>query len=84
MLILTRKAGERVRLKLPDGSTIWVTFLESKNGNYHGEIRLGIEADRDVEIRREELIRPDDDTEARHGKVSATRPMARGDGVSPR
>jgi carbon storage regulator len=47
MLVLTRRVGERVVI----GETIVMTVVEV-NG---GRVRLGIEAPRDVPIRREEL-----------------------------
>jgi sRNA-binding carbon storage regulator CsrA len=67
MLMLTRLHGQRVRITTPEGVVIWVTFagIDPERGR---RVRLGIEAPKDVEILREEVI----------GK----RPKAsRGDGV---
>ena len=51
MLVLRRKKGERVRLRV--GATdVWVTVTYCHNG----VVRLGFEAIPDVEISREELL----------------------------
>lgn len=47
MLILTRKVGE----KLIIGDDIVVTILGEKSG----QIRIGIDAPRDIEVHREEV-----------------------------
>ena len=47
MLVLTRKAGERIRI----GEDILVTVLEMTKGS----VRLGIEAPRQVSIYRHEV-----------------------------
>src|SRR5947209_6739801 len=47
MLVLTRKAGQRLMV----GEDIVVTVLSVRNG----QVRIGIEAPRSVSIRREEL-----------------------------
>lgn len=49
MLILTRRIGESLKI----GDDIKVTVLDSKGK----QIRLGIEAPRDVEVHREEVYR---------------------------
>lgn len=54
MLILSRKTGERVRIKLPDGQIIWVTVAEVDR--HASKIRLGFEGARDIEFKREEII----------------------------
>ena len=51
MLVLRRKAGERVRVRF--GATdVWVTVTYCRDG----VVRLGFEAPPDVEISREELL----------------------------
>ncbi|QDV35580.1 carbon storage regulator [Tautonia plasticadhaerens] len=47
MLVLTRKLGERI--VIGDGIVVTVVKLE------HGQVRLGIEAPREVPIFREEI-----------------------------
>ena len=47
MLVLTRKVGEQIRI----GEDILVTVLDMKKGN----VRLGIEAPRQVPIHRHEV-----------------------------
>ena len=53
MLTLSRKAGERVLLTLPDGQEIWVSVVTVKP---NGSVRLGFDAPPDVDIKREELL----------------------------
>lgn len=48
MLILSRKSGERIRI----GDNITVTLIENRGHS----VRLGIDAPREVEILRTELI----------------------------
>ena len=58
MLVLTRKAGERLVLRHADGTEIVVTVVEIDR-NYR--VRLGIDAPRDlVEVSRDEApaLRP--------------------------
>ena len=52
MLVLTRKKGDKVRLRLPDGTTVWVVLVESRGGR----VRLGFDAPREAEISRGELL----------------------------
>lgn len=47
MLVLTRKSGERLRI----GHDITITIIEITSG----QVRLGIEAPRDVGVHREEI-----------------------------
>jgi carbon storage regulator CsrA len=54
MLTLSRKAGERVLLTLPDGQEIWVSVVTVKA---NGSVRLGFDAPPDVDIYREDLAR---------------------------
>jgi carbon storage regulator len=49
-LVLMRKAGERIRI----ADDIWVTVIKIRSG----DVKLGIEAPRDVNIVREELLPP--------------------------
>ena len=58
MLILTRRVGESLMI----GDDVVITVLASK-GN---QIRIGIDAPRDVEVHREEIY------ELIHGKKSET------------
>ncbi len=48
MLVLSRKEGERIKI----GADIWITVVQIDRG----KIRLGIEAPRDNDITREELL----------------------------
>lgn len=52
MLMIGRRAGERVRITVGD-VTVWVTFTESRSRN---NVRLGFEAPPGVEILREEVV----------------------------
>ena len=56
MLVLTRRIGERVRI----GEDVWITIVAVEGRR----VRLGLAAPPDVEIRREELVRVDDQEEA--------------------
>jgi carbon storage regulator len=47
MLILTRRPGETIRI----GTDIEVTVI----GIYHGQVRIGITAPKDVVVDREEI-----------------------------
>ena len=51
MLVLTRRIGETLIIELADGQEIRVT-VTSLNGS---QVRLGTEAPREIDIRREEL-----------------------------
>jgi len=62
MLVLERKAGERILLGLPDGRMITVAFLKMRSGSG----RIGVQAPDDVLILREELA-DDDAREAARG-----------------
>ena len=52
MLVLTRKVDESLTLTLPDGSVIVITLTEVRGDN----VRIGIDAPRDVTVLRSELI----------------------------
>lgn len=51
MLVLTRRAGERIRLLLPNGDEIEVTVISG------GPCRLSITAPGDVETERTQLTK---------------------------
>ena len=50
MLVLTRRDGETIRLRLPNGDEIEVTLISG------GTCRIGITAPGDVEIARTEIV----------------------------
>lgn len=52
MLALTRRIGESVILTLPDGRRVEVTITDKSAG----QVRLGIEAPKDVRIDRDEVF----------------------------
>lgn len=52
MLVLSRKAEERVVLKVPGLSDIIITIVKIEGKN---RVRIGIEADKKVVVLREEL-----------------------------
>ncbi len=52
MLILSRKVGEKVEIKLPDGRSVMV--LVSRLNDH--QVRLGFQAPRDITIMRSELV----------------------------
>lgn len=51
MLILSRKAGEKIIATLPSGQNVEFTVLGIKGGN----VRLGIAAPKNVVVDREEV-----------------------------
>ena len=53
MLVIKRRIGEKIRVKLPDGSDIWVVLVLGHTG---GTASIGIEAPRVVSIAREETL----------------------------
>lgn len=53
MLSLTRKVGQRVRLRAPDGTVVWVVLYEVESG---GKARIAFDAPPGVEVLREELL----------------------------
>lgn len=56
MLVLGRKCGERVVLRMPDGREVVVTLAETARGaDGKGKALLGFDAPADVVIYREEL-----------------------------
>ena len=52
MLVLSRHRDERIVVKLPDGRVVRITIVEIRGD----KAKVGIEADRDIEIVREELL----------------------------
>lgn len=62
MLVLSRKKNESIILTLPSGDTIRVSVVDL----YHGKVRLGFEASKEVKIFREELLKGEDDGENNH------------------
>ena len=52
MLTLSRFEGERICIRCPDGSTIWLVVREIDRSR----VRLGFDAPPDVLIDREELL----------------------------
>ena len=64
MLVLQRRAGQRVRLSLPDGSLVWITVADVRSWGT-GTVALGIEAPPGVKVLREELISRDQRSEVR-------------------
>jgi len=51
MLVLSQKPGQKIRLRIGD-VVVWVQVVDAGRG----KVRLGIEAPREVEILREELL----------------------------
>ena len=52
MLVITRRAGESLRI----GNDIKIHILENKTNRRTSQIRIGIEAPREVKILRSELV----------------------------
>lgn len=63
MLRLTRNTGERIRIRTPAGD-IWVSVETARRG----QVGLGIDAPRSMEIDREELIKDDDGNSHHEGE----------------
>ena len=57
MLVITRRAGESLRI----GNDIKIHILENKTNRRTSQIRIGIEAPREVKILRSELVREYED-----------------------
>lgn len=66
MLIISRKSGERIRVRFGD-MELWIEVIP--NQDFRGKVRLGFEAPREVEVMRQELITP----EAKGGPECPTR-----------
>lgn len=56
-LVLSRRVGEAVIISLPDGREVKVSLLDILGRR----ASVGVEAPRDVAIRRDELLPPDGD-----------------------
>ena len=59
MLVLSRKDGESIRIGIPGGPQIDITVCRTSEH----QCRLGIDAPREVEIWRSELLPPQSDSE---------------------
>lgn len=55
MLVLSLRRGDRVRLRKEGQTDIWIMRTLEDDGP--GKIRIGIDAPRDVQILREEVLR---------------------------
>ena len=53
MLVLSRHRDERIVVKLPDGRLVKITIVEIRGD----KAKVGTEADRDIAIVREELLK---------------------------
>jgi carbon storage regulator CsrA len=56
MLVLTRKLFEKVYIKTPDGKDIAVTICGISGYGKKGKVKIGIDADKEYFIAREEII----------------------------
>lgn len=52
MLVITRRTGERLRIKCPDGTTIWIKLKKV----FGQQASLAFDAPPDYLIHREELL----------------------------
>ena len=53
MLVLSRRLNERIEIETPEGRKITVVVVDLDR---RGKVRIGIQADRDVAIFRQELL----------------------------
>lgn len=60
MLILSRNVRERVIILLPDGRRITVTLIDIRGSH---SARLGFDADRDIQIHRDEVVARNEEKE---------------------
>lgn len=51
MLMLTRRIGESISARMPDGALLTITVAEIREG----QVKLGFEAPREIEIHRAEV-----------------------------
>lgn len=58
MLVLKRVVGERVRLKVGD-VIVWITVVNLDRNGRGANVRLGLDAPREVIIHREEMLQPE-------------------------
>jgi carbon storage regulator CsrA len=56
MLVLTRKLYEKVYITTPDGKKIALTICGIQGYGKNGRVKIGIDADKNYVIAREELI----------------------------
>jgi carbon storage regulator CsrA len=56
MLVLTRRPDTRLRIRTKSGETAWIEIVEV----YRDRVRIGITADRSIEIMREEILPADE------------------------
>ena len=56
MLVLTRKLYEKVYIKTPEGKDIALTICGIQGYGKNGRVKIGIDADKDYVIAREELL----------------------------
>ena len=75
MLVLTRQLWQRIRLKIGD-RVIWVQYADLDRG----KIRLAFHADKDVQIFREEVLKPEERFQAQEAaaRVRAAQAAAHG------
>lgn len=64
MLVLTRRVGEKIIITTPSGERIVVSVAQMGR---EGKVRLGIEANREVMIHREEIQQKLDELDAAKG-----------------
>ena len=60
MLILTRRPGQNIKLRLEDGREITISLLGINNGEWNRLAKIGIEAPKTINIVREELLAYDE------------------------
>lgn len=58
MLVLTRGADERIIFKIDGEVIMTLTVVEIRSGRKSARVRLGFEADKIIQISREELEPP--------------------------
>lgn len=56
MLVITRKLFEKVYIDTPDGKRICVTVCGINGYGKKGKVKIGIDAEKEYTIAREELI----------------------------
>lgn len=68
MLVLTRRIGERIRLRLSSGEDIWITVTQIQRR----KAAIGITAPESIHIAREELIDRIDNEDASAGAAPSS------------
>lgn len=58
MLFITRNQQERIRITVPPSAAEQVILLTHCGFNDHGEVRIGIEAPREIAVARYEMGQP--------------------------